>query len=111
MTRGIVGHPDYLVTDSGEVISSKGRELRVLIPDISNGYPRVTIDGERYYLADLVAEYFLQKPKEQSYKIFYIDGDKTNCRVDNLVWLSQSEIKRYSQFSVEYRREFLGDWA
>lgn len=111
MYKEIDRHPDYVITDYGEVISSKGKNLRVLMPDCSNGYPRVTIDNERWYVADLVAEYFLRKPKDSNYKIFYIDGNKENCRVDNLVYLSQSDIKRYSQFSVEYRRQVLGEWA
>lgn len=112
MQREIEGHPDYAITDYGEVISSKGHEsLRVLIPDISNGYPRVTLDGERRYVADLVAEAFLIKPVGNRYKIFYIDGDKTNCDVHNLKYLTESEIKICSQYSVEYRKQMLGEWA
>ncbi len=112
MQREIEGHPDYAITDYGEVISSKrGEHLRVLIPDISNGYPRVTLDGERRYVADLVAEAFLIKPLGNCYKIFYIDGDKTNCDVHNLKYLTESEIKIYSQYSVEYRKQMLGEWA
>lgn len=112
MYKEIEGHSDYVITDYGEVISSKGREsLRVLIPDISNGYPRVTIDGERRYVADLVAEAFLIKPVGARYKIFYIDGDKTNCDVHNLKYLTESEIKICSQYTVEYRKQILGEWA
>lgn len=110
MQKEIEGHPDYAVTDEGEIISTKGRYgLRVLMPDISNGYPRVTLDGERRYLADLVAEAFLKEPNPGC-RLFYIDGDKQNCRAENLTWLTQSEIKRYSQYTVEYRREILGEW-
>ncbi len=112
MQREIEGHPDYAITTYGEVISSKGREsLRILLPDISNGYPRVTIDGERRYVADLVAEAFLTKPVGARYKIFYIDGDKTNCDVRNLKYLTESEIKIVSQYTVEYRKQILGEWA
>lgn len=111
MVKEILGHPDYAVTDEGEVISSKGRDsLRVLVPDFSNGYARVTIDGKRYYLANLVAEYFLPRPKGPDYKVFFIDGNTTNCCVENLAWLSPSDIKRYSQYTVEYRRQILGEW-
>lgn len=111
MQREIEGHPDYVITDAGEVISLKGREgLRVLIPDISNGYPRVTLDGERRYIADLVAEAFLIKPVGNRYKIFYIDGNKENCSVGNLKYLTESEIKICSQYTVEYRKQILGEW-
>ena len=111
MTRQIEGHPDYYITDLGEVISEKRNELRVLLPDISNGYPRVTLDGERRYLADLVAEAFLLKPTDCRCKIFYIDGNRENCRVSNLKWMTESDIKMYSQYSVEYRQQVLGEWA
>ena len=111
MTKVIRGHKDYYITDSGEVISEKRDELRVLIPDISNGYPRVTLDGERRYIADLVAEAFLTKPYGNRYKIFYVDGNKENCSVNNLRYLTESEIKMFSQYSVEYRKQVLGEWA
>lgn len=112
MQKVIEGHPDYIITDSGEVISSKGKEgLRYLIPDISCGYPRVTLDGERRYVADLVAEAFLLKPVGHRYKIFYIDGDKTNCNIHNLKYLTESEIKIVSQYTVEYRKQMLGEWV
>ena len=110
MTKQIVGHPDYYVTDSGEVISAKGKTLRVLVPDRSNGYPRVNLDGDRRYLADLIAEYFLGLPEDPSYKLFYIDGDKNNCDISNLKWLSQSDIQRYSQYLPSRRVELLGSF-
>lgn len=110
MVKEIVGHPDYSVTDKGKIVSHKGRYPVALKPDYSNGYARITIDGERHYLADLVAEYFLPKPERPDYKVFFIDGDKTNCCVENLTWLSSSDIKRYSQYTVEYRRQILGEW-
>lgn len=107
MIKSIVGHPDYTITDSGEVISTKGREPRVLIKDYANGYPRVSIDGQKFYVANLVAEHFLPNSKEFDCKIFYIDGDKTNCSVENLVWLTSSQIQLYSQYTVEYRKYLL----
>lgn len=112
MVIEIAGHPDYAITDSGEVISYKRHDYpRTLLPDYSNGYPRVNLDGERRYLADLVAEYFLPLPKHPSCKVFYIDGDKTNCCASNLIWLMPSEIQMYSHYTVEYRMEVLGEWA
>ena len=111
MYKEIQGHPDYAISDSGEVVSFKGRNCKVLLPDLSNGYPRVKIDNEKRYIADLVAEYFLRKPKDSNYKIFYIDGNRENCKADNLTWLSPSDVQRFSQYTVEYRKQFLGEWA
>lgn len=108
MTKAIKGHPDYYVSDEGYIISYKGIKPRTLIPDDSNGYLRVTIDGRKRYVADIVAEHFFTKPMNPYYKLFYIDGDIANCSVDNLVWLSPSDIQRFSAYTVEYRRQMLG---
>lgn len=107
MVKEIEGHPEYYITDAGEVISSKGKLPRMLVPYYSGSYPKVTIDGEKRYVADLVAEAFLEEPTDQSHKIFYIDGDKSNCSVHNLAWLSQSDIQLYSRYTLEYRKRLL----
>ena len=108
MVKQVQNHPDYGVTDSGEVVSLKGKEFRLLKPDLSNGYPRITLDGERYYLADLVADSFLGPAANPNLKIFYIDGDKTNCDVSNIIRLSMSDIQKYSQYSIERRIQIFG---
>ena len=111
MIKQIPEHPSYGVSDSGHVYSITPSGLVELKKDISNGYPRVKLDGQKIYVSNLVANQFLKPPKSENLKLFYIDGDKNNCAIDNLTWLSQSEIKRYSQYTVEYRRQFLGEWT
>lgn len=108
--KQIHGHPNYGVSDTGSVFAIKDKGLKELGKDISTGYPRVTLDSHKYYVSTLVASCFLDSPKEENQKIFLIDGNKLNCDVNNLVWLSPSEIQRYSQYTVEYRREILGEW-
>lgn len=105
--RQIPGHPSYGVSDTGSVFAIKNKGLKELEKDISTGYPRVTLDGQKYYVSTLVASCFLDPPNESNKKIFLKDGNKLNCDVNNLVWLSPSEIQRYSQFTVEYRRKIL----
>jgi hypothetical protein len=107
MIKQIPGHTFYAVSDTGEVYSLVSGVLMELKKDISNGYPRVKIGGKKRYVADLVAETFLGPPERDDYKVFYIDGDKENCDVRNLIWLSQSDIKMNSQYSVEYRSRTL----
>lgn len=111
MQKEIEGVQGYWVTSDGEIISLKYGEPKVLIPDISNGYPRVSIGGEKRYIADIVAEAFLKPPDNQAYRVFYIDGNKLNCNVNNLTYLTQSDIKRYSQYTVERRIQLFGEWA
>lgn len=109
--KQIPDHPDYCVSDTGRVFSIKPNGLVELQKDISNKYPRVQMNGEKYYVSSLVAAAYLKPPDENSnYKIFFIDGDKTNCSVDNLCWLSPSDVQRYSQYTTEYRRQILGEW-
>lgn len=110
MDKIIKGHHDYSITEQGEVISFKGRQPRMLIPDTSTAYPRVNLDGRKYYIANLVAEHFLKKPNPD-YRIFYIDGDTENCQVDNLVYLTSSDIQRFSKYTVEYRKQVLAERA
>lgn len=105
--RQIPGHPSYGVSDTGSVFAIKDKGLKELEKDISTGYPRVTLDGQKYYVSTLVASCFLDPPNESNKKIFLKDGNKLNCDVNNLVWLSPSEIQRYSQFTVDYRRKIL----
>ena len=107
----IKNHPNYSVTDDGRVYRKPNLSLgyRYLTPDISTGYKRVDLDGTKEYIARLVLEAF-DPPINDSYKVFYIDGDKMNCDLGNLVWLTPSEIQLYSQYTPEYRRQFLGRW-
>lgn len=111
MEKCIEGHVYYTVTDTGEVYSYCSGEAVELRRDTSNGYPRVNIGGKKKYVSNLVAEAFLPKPKDPRYKIFYIDGDKNNCCVENLVWLSESDIKFCSQYTLEYRKQYIRERA
>ena len=110
MIKQIKEHPDYAVSNRGNVYRITENGLSELKKDISNGYARVQLNRQNRYVADLVAEYFMQPPENPNYKLFYVDGDRTNCSPSNLKWLSESDIKRYSQYTVEYRRELLGEW-
>ena len=107
MEKQISWEPDYYVTDVGEIISYKGKLPRVLIRDYSSSYPRVNIGGQKKYVADLVAECFLPPPEDHNCKIFFIDGNKENCSVENLAWLTPSQIQIYTQYTLEYRRYLL----
>lgn len=109
MTKEIVGHPNYYITDGGEVFKKDEYGVRKATVNMSNGHARVTIDGVNHYVGKLVLEHF--KPCDRAlYKVFHIDGDFTNNRLNNLVWLSPSEVQRYSTYTTEYRSQVLGAW-
>lgn len=104
--KRILKHPSYVVSDDGKIYSDTPSGLKELRFDFSNGYPRVKLDGVKEYVSKLVAEAFLDLPKTKS-KLSYIDGDRTNCRADNLIWLSDSDLQRYSHYTTEYRKKAL----
>lgn len=79
----------YYVTREGDVWNTKtGKILRNSI-DRKTGFLHVGLylKGRRVfkYVHRLVAERYLPNPKNCKY-IGFKDGDKTNCRVDNLYW-------------------------
>lgn len=97
-------YPNYAVSDEGDVYSLRTGTLSLLKWDMSTGYPRVKLYGKNKYVADLIAETFLGPPPEEGYRVCCIDGDKENCRVDNLIWLSKSDIQFFSFYTLEYKR-------
>lgn len=111
MIKQIPDHPAYAVSDLGKVYAIRPDGLVELKKDISTGYPRVKMDGKKHYVSNLVARVFIDPPRDSNYKVFYIDGNKLNCDAKNLTYLSESDIKRYSQYSTEYRQQFLGVWG
>lgn len=102
MVKDITNHPNYSISDSGEVFRKSRSGLRQLKCDWSNGYARVDIDGKKEYVGKMVLETF-GPPAKPLQKMFYIDGDKTNNTLENLVWLSPSRIAIYSTYTLEYR--------
>ena len=104
MVMEILNHPRYCISEDGTVYRKERSGLFKLSPDISTGYARVDLDGKKEYVGKLVLEAF-SPTLDTSLKVFYIDGDRTNCHIDNLVWLSASEVQLYSRYTVEYRKQ------
>lgn len=100
-------HSNYYISDDGTVYRKTKRGLSELIPDISNGYPRVDLDGRKEYVGRLVLETFCPC-EDLSLKVFYIDGNPLNTNLRNLVWLSSSDVQLYSTYTMEYRLAALG---
>lgn len=93
----------YKISDAGEVwskdrvcIDSMGRKRfrkgQKINPDIApNGYYRVTLANggtrKQKYLHRLLAEHFISNPMNLP-QINHKDGNKLNCSIDNLEWVS-----------------------
>lgn len=107
MWKDIAGYEDtYKISDTGEVwskdrmcVDSKGRKRFrkgiKLNPDIApNGYYRITLakngTKKQRYLHRLLAEHFIPNPNNLP-QINHKDGNKLNCDLSNLEWVSVRE--------------------
>jgi hypothetical protein len=85
--------PNYLVTDSGDIISlHTGKLLKFDIGP--KFYCRVTLckNGKtsRFLVHRIVAQHFIPNPNKKR-TVNHIDGDPTNNQVSNLEWATHSE--------------------
>lgn len=108
--RPIDGHPHYWVSNLGNVYRKVWRngheEYRALNKDIStNGHARVTLNGEKCYVSKLVMRMF-NPTDDYTLRVFHI-GDKLDDSLTNLVWLTPSDVQRYSTYTPERRMELL----
>lgn len=101
-----MGHPNYYVSTDGNVYSRRNDDFHRLQKDIvGNGHARVTLDGRKYYVSSLVMSTF-EPCEDLDKQIFHIE-EKTDDSLNNLIWLTKSEIQRYSPYTSEYRKELL----
>lgn len=100
----IDGFPGYSVSIWGRVRNDKNGRIMALFRNqqgiINVGLTRDRVQYKRS-LALLVARAFLPKPSVPNFNTpIHLDGDQSNCRVDNLMW-------RPRWFAVKYHQQFL----
>ena len=67
---------------------------------VSNGYPKVQIDGKDHRVHRLVASTFLDPPTDPaSCSVNHKDGDKTNAAADNLEWVTTRQNALHARSS------------
>lgn len=95
--------PDYAVSELGEIVNIKSGFPRktsinqqgiVKISLYKNGKELITRS-----VAVMVAEAFCEGQNEFFNTPIHLDGDRENCRADNLMW-------RPRWFAVQYHRQF-----
>jgi hypothetical protein len=73
----------------------------------SNGYafyqknhprPDGSYENETIYLHKLMAAHFLGEPESEEHRyVMFLNGNKLDCRLENLCWATRSEITRNTQ--------------
>lgn len=81
--------PNYFATSDGQIWSDKSQKFLKQHVN-SNGYMRLACDKKSYYVHRLIAEAFLGSPPDEKSQINHKNEDRTDNRVDNLEWCSQS---------------------
>ena len=91
--KKITGYADYAITKTGQVISYRQGNEKLLKPSTSNGYEKVSLQGKNgkgnFQVHRLVAMMFLRKKKNCDI-VNHIDGDKMNNNASNLEWTTRS---------------------
>lgn len=100
--RPVQGFPGYSINPLGQVQKdSSGRLLHVRLNQYGVPYVGLMRDWRQCIrsLPRLVAMAFLDPPTAVFDTPINLDGDRTNCRVDNLMW-------RPRWYAVRYVRQF-----
>lgn len=102
----VEGFPGYSVNPLGQVRNdSSGRLLTTRINQYGVAYVGLTRDWRQHIrsLPRLVANAFLPAPNATFDTPINLDGDRVNCRVDNLMWRPRAYAVRYTnQFEERY---------
>lgn len=94
--------PDYAVSDLGDIVNIKtGMPRRTSMNQ--QGIVKISLYQGRELItrsvAVMVAEAFCEGQTEFFNTPIHLDGDRENCRADNLMW-------RPRWFAVQYHRQF-----
>lgn len=94
--------PDYAVSNYGYVKNLRNDKLLTRSP-VQYGMLTVALmhDGQQFRrsIATLVAQTFLEEPPRDDFNTpIHLDGDRANCRADNLAW-------RPRWFAINYHLE------
>lgn len=108
---------NYAISNFGRLLSfrKKIEDGKVIKGSICNAYKSLNVrEGNRrkhYYLHRLVAEYFLEEPREDDYRVVHLDYNKMNNHYENLKWVNQKEWWAHFQANpnVKEAREKLKD--
>lgn len=95
--KTIPSHPDYKISNFGNVISYKGKEPRQkAISNYSNGYQFVTLENNKSYLIHrLVMETFCPIENMKEMEVNHKDCNRQNNYLENLEWVTPQQNREY----------------
>ena len=93
---------NYLISNAGNIVNSKGREVAIFMRGHRNGsYPCIHLykDGivKNAYIHRLVAEAFIPNPEGKP-EVNHLDCDHMNANVSNLEWCTRNENMVHMHF-------------
>lgn len=97
----IAEFPDYSVSTLGNVVNEEaGHPITISVNQFGIPHVGLTKNGIQYRrgLAHLVAKTFIRNPNERFDTPINLNGDRMDCRVENLAWRSR-------WFAIEFFRQ------
>lgn len=88
--KQIDGHPDYYVSDSGRVWSSKRQKFLTPRKNDKKGHLGFSMDSKYPYLHRILAKAFIENPENEPV-VRHLDDDVTNNELENLAWGTQKD--------------------
>lgn len=102
--RPIQGFPDYQISNLGRIVHNERPSVIRKTAVNHKGFPSLVLftkehPGSRYLrqVNQLVAEAFLGPPTARLNSVWHIDGDFTNCAVDNLKWDMRARVMEWNE--------------
>ena len=78
----------YYITEEGNIFDEDGNKKEP--KPHPKGYLQISLNGRNYLVHRLVAIHFIPNPENKP-QVDHIDGNKKNCCVDNLRWVTAHE--------------------